>query len=256
MKAWFISDIHIKELNERNSQKLLRFLLEMEEGKWPSTHLFFLGDIFDFWVGDHPYYAQKFAPFVQIVEKIAQSGIQIFYVEGNHDVHVSHFWQRYGVEAFVEDKYFTIDGVTLRLTHGDLMNPDDHTYLKYRDFIRRPGMNRLADLIPASPLEWIGKQASLRSRGKSFKSRTVNEDDLRLKIRNYAIKSFREKPFDWIISGHMHVRDQWQGSDRGQNFKSLNLGSWFQESHVFWINDQSSGWLDVETGLKIPSQFS
>lgn len=245
MQAWFLSDIHIKELNERNSQILLRFLFSIRAGERPATHLFLLGDIFDFWVGDQTYYEKKFQPFVQELDLIVKKGIQIFYMEGNHDVHIRKFWQRLGVESFVEDRYVTIQDQTFRLTHGDLMNPDDKTYLKYREFIRRWYMEKVADYIPARPFEVIGKWASLNSRSKSYKQRQLDEIDLRRKIRNYATQSFQEKSFDWIISGHMHVRDDWTSEVQGKKFRSINLGSWFTESKVLCITDQGAEWVDV-----------
>ena len=245
MQAWFLSDIHIKELNERNSQILLRFLFSVRSGQRPATHIFFLGDIFDFWVGDQAYYEKKFQPFVQELDLIVKMGIQVFYMEGNHDVHVRKFWQRMGVDAFVDDRYLTIQGQTFRLTHGDLMNPEDTTYLKYREFIRRWYMEIVADYIPAKPFEVIGKWASLNSRSKSYKQRQLDEVDLRKKIRNYATQSFQEKAFDWMISGHMHVRDDWTSEVQGKKFRSINLGSWFTESKVLCITDQGAEWIDV-----------
>lgn len=246
MKAWFVSDIHIKELNERNSHRLLRFLHLIETGTLECTDLFLLGDIFDFWVGDHDHYERKFGPFVELLEKVLHKGIQVRYVEGNHDVHVKKFWQGLGVEAFVEDRYFDLGPHRVRVTHGDLMNPQDETYLKYREFIRQGYMEIVADVLPARAFEWVGKQASLRSRKRSLHQRVINEEDLRSKIRSYAQKVYIEAPFDLLVSGHMHVLDDWTFTVGTQKARSVNLGSWLVSPKVFWLTDKDSGWESVD----------
>jgi UDP-2,3-diacylglucosamine hydrolase len=243
VKAWFISDIHLKSLNERNGSILLRFLHSLADGEREATHLFLLGDIFDFWVGDHDFYTDKFRPFVDAVAAVKKKGIQVFYVEGNHDVHVTKFWLEQGVEAFVEDRYYQLGPWTTRVSHGDLINPEDHTYLRYREMIRRPHMDKLADFVPARALFVVGDWASRVSRKKSTVRRQRNTEHLRELIRKYALKCYAEKPFDFLISGHMHILDEWETSPiEGKKMSSINLGSWFETPTALWLDDTSRGW--------------
>lgn len=139
MDAWFVSDIHLKSVEERNGKILLRFLRSLLAQEPAQTHLFLLGDIFDLWVGGHQYFAKKFQPLIEVLSELKKAGTKITFVEGNHDVHIEGFFRdKLGIEVFVEAQYYEIDGVTVRVEHGDLINLEDLTYLKYRSFIRSP----------------------------------------------------------------------------------------------------------------------
>jgi len=248
MRAWFLSDIHLKSLNERNGNILLRFLLSLQDQTRPATHLFLLGDIFDFWVGDHTHYEKKFQPLVTAILQLQKQGLKIVYLEGNHDVHVVQFWRRHGIECHVEDQYLELAGQVLRISHGDLINPNDTAYLRYREFVRRWYMEKLAHRLPAAQLERIGKVASLKSRKRSVGKREDRSEQMRKLIRSYAEKCYAEKPFDLLITGHMHVIDDWSWQPTGtqKTSRSINLGSWWQEPKVLQWDGQSLNWEKLE----------
>lgn len=232
MYAYFVSDIHLKTLNEKNSHLFLDFLFRLRDQ--PVTHLFLLGDIFDMWVGDHSYYYEKFKPIVDSILYLKKLGVQIFYFEGNHDLHVKRFWEdRLQIHTFCEPLTLTIEGVRLRLEHGDYINPEDKAYLKYREFIRKPMMKQIAHMLPGKEFAWLGQQASRWSRRRSSVIRQRDQDGLREMIRTYAGRIFEEEVFDFIITGHMHIRDDWTCPRR--KFRSINLGSWFEEPQVLRI---------------------
>ena len=242
MKAWFVSDIHLKSLNERNGNILLRFLLSLADGQQEITHLFLLGDIFDFWVGDHDFYLQKFRPIVEAMSRLVKQGVKVVYVEGNHDVHVKNFWTDQGMESFVEDRYFDLLPWTVRVSHGDLMNPGDHDYAKYRSFIRQSFMEKVAEILPAKQLYRLGDWASQVSRKKSSHYRRDSEEALRNMIHTYAQKSFSERAFDFIITGHMHFRDEWSFLQANKNVVSINLGSWFDQPQALVLDGAGYHW--------------
>ena len=144
MEAWFLSDIHLKTQEERNGQILLRFLHSLQAKDPTTTQLFLLGDIFDLWVGKHQHFANKFLPLMTAFKNLTKSGMKIVYIEGNHDVHIEgYFKKKLGIDVFVEAQYYHINGLTVRLEHGDLINPDDTAYLKYRSIIRNPWITQI-----------------------------------------------------------------------------------------------------------------
>ncbi len=245
MKAWFISDIHLKGLNERNGNVLLRFLISLRDQKNPATHLFLLGDIFDFWVGDHEYYFSKFLPIIEVLLDLKNHGIKVIYVEGNHDVHVKDFWSRHGIEAFVEDRYFDLGPWKIRVSHGDLINPQDTKYVKYRNFIRHEIMEKVAQWLPAKQLNVLGDWASQLSRKKSSVRRRDSELELKNLIHEYAKKSYEEKPYNFFISGHMHFRDEWSFRVGEHQPVSINLGSWFEKPTALCLDSSGYSWLEL-----------
>lgn len=245
MEAWFISDIHLKTAEERNGKILLRFLHYLREQNPAQTHLFLLGDIFDLWVGGDIYFAKKFPDIINALRDLKKAGAYITYIEGNHDVHVEGFFQKVlGIEVFVEAQYYNIDGITIRCEHGDLINLNDEKYLKYRSTIRNPYIKPLSWIMPGRFWDYLGKKASKKSRERSGHYRAQNEDQLVKMVRDHIGKAYQEKSFDYIISGHMHVFDDHTVDMNGRRVRSVNLGSWFEETvRVFRIKNGVGEWV-------------
>jgi UDP-2,3-diacylglucosamine hydrolase len=243
LKAWFISDIHLKSLNERNGIVLLRFLHSLADTR-QCTHLFLLGDIFDFWVGDDQFFYRKFQPIVDAILALKKAGIKVVYFEGNHDVHVFDFWQKqHNIPCFVDDQYFNIAGRTVRVSHGDLINEGDLAYQRYRRVYRHKLVEKVFRLIPPAPLDEIGKWASSFSKKNTSRRGRDSKEDMIQMIRAYAEKSYGERAFDFIISGHMHIKDDYAFSGS----RSINLGSWFEQPSAFWLSEDASGWEELAT---------
>ena len=247
MEAWFISDIHLKTAEERNGKILLRFLRSLLQKNPSEVHLFMLGDIFDLWVGGHSYFANKFSDIIQTLKDLKTAGARITFIEGNHDVHIETYFQnKLGVEVHVEAQYYNLDGIVVRCEHGDLINQNDEQYLKYRSIIRNPLVKPLGNIIPGRVWDYIGNKASKKSRIKSGYYRTANEDKLISMIRSHIPVAYNEKPFDLIISGHMHIFDDHEVEIQGKKIRSINLGSWFEERiRVFRLSNGVGEWVDV-----------
>lgn len=85
MKAYFISDLHIKHEDKTKGLKLMEFLKNLPKD---TTHLVLLGDIFDLWIGSHEYFIKKFSKIIAELKTISDRGVEIHYFEGNHDIHL------------------------------------------------------------------------------------------------------------------------------------------------------------------------
>jgi UDP-2,3-diacylglucosamine hydrolase len=243
VKAYFISDIHLKALNERNGILLINFLRRIKND---CSHLFLLGDIFDFWVGDHDYYFSKFREINEALVDVKLAGCQVHYCEGNHDVHVKRFWEeRFGISCFIEPQTFSVGPWKIRCEHGDYINPKDTTYLRYREFIRTPFMQKVAQILPAKKFNLIGDQASRWSRSRSSKVRVRDSELLRSMIRAYAQQVYQNESFDFLITGHMHIRDEFELSG-SQKAYSINLGSWFDEPMALIVEAHGHRWEKIE----------
>jgi UDP-2,3-diacylglucosamine hydrolase len=242
MQAWFISDIHIKSLNERNSIELLRFLRFLARPQTLSTHLFLLGDIFDVWIGDSDVFYRKFKDIIDAILGLKEKGVEVIYFEGNHDLHMQKFWQRFGIPCWTEEKYFSLGKWTVRVEHGDLMNQNDSAYIRYRDFVRRPHMELLAYRVSGYFWDWLGARASKKSRKHSGRHRVSREAELREIIRSHGERCFQEQPFDYIISGHMHILDEYTFKNVDKKVISINLGSWFEEPKILQLTESGHQW--------------
>ena len=251
MTSWFLSDLHLKNINERNGNTLLRFLFFLNQN--PKEHqLFFLGDIFDFWLSDGKAFADHYRLLIDEIEKFKSGGGFVCYFEGNHDFHVDVFWtKKLGIPVYEDEAYFKIDGLDVRLEHGDFINPDDVNYLKYRATIRHPLLEPIGHIIPGFFWKWLGETLSQKSRKRSSNYTKINADKVRALIRAHAHRVFKQKPFDLIVTGHMHVADEYQFTEHGRKITSVNLGTWLEKPRVLKVADGKIELLDVEKLLEL-----
>ncbi len=237
MKAYFLSDIHLRNQIEPNSQKLLGFLNRLVSDLEGDRYLFLVGDIFDVWVGDSHFFYKRYESIVTTIDSLVQSGWKVVYFEGNHDVQIKKFWSQRGVQVFNSAQYFQIGSLSVRVEHGDYINPEDTAYHSYRDTLKKPFYEWLASVVPGFFWQWAASLAGKQSRKRSGKYRLNNEEKIRSMIRNFASTAFKEKPFDVIITGHVHLKDDF----KSEQFRSVNLGSWFNEPGYFEIDSNQSG---------------
>lgn len=247
MKSWFLSDIHLQNTHERNGATLLRFLFYLNQN--PKEHrIFLLGDIFDAWVSDGSAFVKKFELFVNEIKKLKAGGAEIYYFEGNHDMHIDIFWtKQFGIPVIEEMEYFNIDGLIVRVEHGDLMNPDDKAYLQYRDLVHKPWVEFLGHNLPSRFWMWITEAQSRKSRKKTSRYAEENGEKIANLIRTHAKKSFNDRPFDLIVTGHMHIFDDYEFETGGKNIRSVNLGTWLEKPRVLLLENKNIQILEVES---------
>lgn len=228
LRATFVSDLHLKTMEERNSQTLLRFLRSWHEGVDRPTHLFLVGDIFDLWIGKHEFFIERFRPIVDALRSLVIQGVEVHFFEGNHDLYLRPFWEcELGVTVHEDRALFDLAGLKVRVEHGDLINPDDTGYLFLRAFLRTGAMKWLSGRLPASVVSAIGEHASRASREYTSTAKELPKDEIRRLIREHARLVYMEAPFDLIVTGHVHVADDHSFEVGGKQVRSINLGSWY-----------------------------
>jgi UDP-2,3-diacylglucosamine hydrolase len=247
-RAYFVSDIHLENMQERNGQILLRFLHSLATQENPPD-LYFLGDIFDLWLSGHKVFIKKFEPLFEPLRMLKSKGSRLVYFEGNHDLHLHPFWQKkLGFELFEEAQYFKIGDLTVRLEHGDQMNPNDIAYRRWRAFTRNPIVEFLAHALPGIFWNSLGEKMSQKSRKTSRQYRSRNEEPIRSMIREHAIVEHQKKPFDLIISGHMHVKFDEVFQTPSGIVRNINLGSWLEDENpeVLVIEKSNVKWISLK----------
>lgn len=252
MKAKFVSDIHIYSTDDPRLEKFESVLRSsLTDG---TTDLFLVGDIFDLWVGSHSFFRQRYVGVVELILKLRQKNVEIYYFEGNHDLHLQKLWSdELKCRVFVEPAYFDLAGLRVRVEHGDQMNPSDTGYLFLRSVLRTGSVKWLADFLPGSVIQSIGDKMSRSSRRwTSSPLKARDEAGIKEMIRNHARRVRRnDRPFDLLISGHVHVRDDftWRDEVSGQDVRSVNLGWWAPgvgtPISIFCIDTDGSRWVDI-----------
>jgi UDP-2,3-diacylglucosamine hydrolase len=202
------------------------------------NRLFLLGDIFDMWISNGRAFTDHYAVIINEFKKFKNGGGEVYYFEGNHDFHIDTFWTReLGIKVIEDIEYFDLDNYKVRVEHGDFINPDDKAYLRYRALVRHALVEPLGHLLSGYFWKWFGEKQSQKSRKKTSRYAIENSEKVKKLIRTYAENAHRtEEHFDLIVTGHMHVFDDYQFEVLGKKVRSINLGTWLDKPRALKIS--------------------
>lgn len=236
-RALFVSDIHIQSPQDPKYGLFLRFLDHLIAH--PPGHLFLLGDIFDLWIADRPYFTQRYEAAAEKIRGLRARGTEVHYFEGNHDLDLRLYWQhKIGVDVQDSAAFYQIGALKVRVEHGDQMDPDDRGYLFLRWFLRTPFMRWMGRILPNALVRWIGEKASHASRDYTSRIKTTSDQRSVEVIRKHARTVYAENPFDVFVSGHVHVLEDSIQEAGGARFRCFNLGTWLKEPVVLEITEE------------------
>lgn len=222
------SDLHLQGQNSAEEKlfiQLLRRLRHEEE----ITHLWLLGDIFDFLVGPFEFWTQRHQDFFQELDFLRAGQVQMLWIEGNHDFYLERLLAPRGVECVDGEVRMEIEGRSVYLAHGDLVNQQDHNYLRWRSFTRsirfRSWIEKLPEALRRSLLPRVGAWLSKQSR-RQGEGRNARETQA-------LYKEFARQQWacghDSVFLGHSHWAEDLREDERFY----LNLGSWVNDSPRF-----------------------
>lgn len=242
--AVFVSDIHITSPDGDRGRLFLEFLRSLSGDDL--TDLYLLGDIFDLWVADHRYFIDRYADIVDEIGRLKREGVEINYFEGNHDLYLRHFWHNeLGVTVHEGPTQVTLCDTQVRLEHGDQTDPDDRGYLFLRWFLRTPPIRFLNRHLPGRFVARLGDRASASSRQYTTHTKSIEPTTAVAKLRDHARRVYAEQPFDLIITGHVHVRDDCEIETDEGSFRAVNLGSWFDRPCYFRLDEHGAGFVEL-----------
>ncbi len=239
IRALFVSDIHISAPDDARALLFGELLDQCTISQ--VSQLFLVGDIFDFWIADRTYFKERYAGLTSKIRRLIESGVRVHYFEGNHDLDLRAFWQhKLGAEVHSEAAYFHVGSLTIRVEHGDQMDPNDTGYLFLRWLLRTRVLVWLGRNLPGSWVQWIGQRASAQSRDYTTQVKVTTDEEARAKIRTHARQVFERRPFDVLVSGHVHVgEDSLQVVNSG-SFRCIGLGTWLKEPMLLEVDGTTS----------------
>jgi UDP-2,3-diacylglucosamine hydrolase len=120
---------------------LLRFL---REDAPRASHLFILGDLFEFWM-EYASYVPKFHfRVLAALESLARAGVEVHYLAGNHDFNLGPFFRdQIGLQVHADEYRLELQGRRLLLLHGDGLAASDWKYRLMKKVVRHPLSNFL-----------------------------------------------------------------------------------------------------------------
>lgn len=244
-QAWFVSDLHIKSDQDAKAIKFINWI-ESLGAETPATHLFLLGDIFDYWLGAKAEYQSYYPRIIGALSQLVERGVSVMYLEGNHDIHIKDFWQAKNISVYQADQMIKLTNIIIYVSHGDFINGRDLSYHRYIRWARGRWGRRLINCFSVKQWQSLGRWVSERSRRRS--SFRAQKDQLQIKtdFMDFAYTCYHKNKFDYIVAGHIHQRiHQTLEPYRAQ---AINLGCWSEQGYpVLRINQQGLTWLDLKS---------
>lgn len=237
--AVFISDVHLMAHKPEGVALFIETLKKIQSLNY--KHVFLVGDIFDIWIGGHKFFSNRFSSVVQQIQSMRKAGIEIYFFEGNHDIHLRPYWsETLGAYVYQDGAFFKIAGQTVYVDHGDLMNPEDRSYQRLRKALRSIFI-RLGSLwAPGGLTAFIGDNWSRISRKRSHRRSPEIEARILKMMRTFATRFFSDHTCDWIVTGHTHIKDIFVQKINNKEKTFINLGSWHEGPQVFILEEKQA----------------
>ncbi len=239
MLVTILSDLHIQSASDLAYERLLHHI---DRAIGAEHHIVLAGDIFEVLTGSGQYYREKYIAFFDLIRAKSAKGVQIHYIEGNHDFDFETLFQGSPIRITSEGISLTVGTHRLWVDHGDTVDSSDVGYLAWRMFTRSLPVQKFANVLPGAVIEMTGKiLARTEARKQSDLPETWDPgrlQSLRLMYRHAADLKFYDG-FDWVVMGHCHDLDQHSTSVEGRNCLYLNMG--YPKTHRFIIECDASG---------------
>ena len=213
-----VSDVHIRDPQDSQAKKLIA-LLDAAIATPPKAFVL-NGDIFDFFFGWSSFFRHKYAEIFLRLERLAEKGTIVWYVEGNHEFcmekmprsRVQYMDGFGGVLRFDQ-------GIGVLVAHGDLMRYDPW-YFTFRRIIRSHLLSSIAIALPQRLLDTLTAWFAKTSRKKD-KYRSLNHDSILQSARQFLTSSNAQH----LIFGHFHYPYDEKSSNGGN---ILSVESWLR----------------------------
>jgi UDP-2,3-diacylglucosamine hydrolase len=219
----FISDIHLglqkPETEKEKENKLVKLLDEVGS---KADRLFILGDLFDYWFEYRRVIQKGFLKTLAGLQTLAEKGVEIHYIIGNHDfLHDNFFEDEIGCKKVYQDPFdITIEGKKFYLGHGDGLVKNDYGYLILKKILRNRFLQWFYSIIHPDFGIWLASSTSRQSR-EYTKAKDYGEVDGMFEEAKKKI----DEGYDYVIFGHLHQR-KFETHKQGTY---INLGSWLDK---------------------------
>ena len=207
-KYYFISDIHLgTSLFEKTAVSEKRVVRWLDSIKTEAKALYLLGDIFDFWFEYRRAVPRGFTRFLGKLAELSDSGIEIYYFTGNHDIWVFDYLPKeIGVIVHKTPLVVDIAGKTFYLAHGDGLGDNSFSFKLIRGIFHNKACQMLFRLIhPDSGIE-LAHLWARHSRKKDLYQPAAYFGENKERLVLYAKEYIRHHPnTDYLLFGHRHI---------------------------------------------------
>jgi UDP-2,3-diacylglucosamine hydrolase len=147
--AFFVSDLHFgAKYAKAHPDRENHFIRFLDERAAAGTHLFILGDLFEFWMEYRNYVPKHHFRTLAALARLVDKGVQVHYLSGNHDFNLGSFF-RESLGLIVHQGRYPVElqGRRLLLLHGDGLASSDWKYRLTKKVMLHPLTNAAFRLI-------------------------------------------------------------------------------------------------------------
>lgn len=218
-KIFFFSDVHLGLQNEQQEKdkerRVLSFLSHVQKH---GEQLFIMGDLFDYWFEYTYVIPRGYHHVLSKLAAMAEQGIKIHYVAGNHDFWLKDFFPNdLGIPVHKDPFGMTLRGKKFFFHHGDGLAVNDTGYRILKKILRNPVSIFLYSLLHPDWTAPIARGSSKTSREYTG-TKDYGETDGMIKFAEEKIA----EGYDVVIMGHRHKPMEHTAAQG----LYLNLGDW------------------------------
>jgi len=232
-KFIFIADLHLSPLETVKIEIFLRFLKECSE---KNNHLFILGDLFDYWVGDDDLDNPLHQSILPALRDLTDTGAKLSMMRGNRDFLISKRFSELTDAHILPDPYvIDLHGHRTLLSHGDQWCTDDEEYQAIRSMVRTDQW--MDDFLKLPISERHDRAKGYRQKSNVAKqAKDAEIMDVSVKTVEDAFKAYN---CHRIIHGHTHRHAHHQHLIDARIHERFVLADW---------NDQGQALIFKNTG--------
>lgn len=206
-KAYFISDLHLGATYNDESKAVERDVVKFFDSiREDAAEIYLLGDILDYWFEYRYVVPRGFVRFFGKLAELADRGIKIIWMIGNHDIWIFDYLpEELGIEVVDGVLEKEIMGVPFCIQHGDAIG-GSRKFRVMRRFFRNKTCQKLYSAIHPRWTVGFALGCSKRSR-ISKKEMPAEAGELIVKIKDWCEQQIAEgNPAKYYLFGHLHRR--------------------------------------------------
>ena len=234
----FVGDVHL----ERDDPDLPDFLAFLDTLGRTSRRIVLMGDLFDLWIGQPELEQSHHVAVATKLAELRRQGLRVCYLEGNRDYRIGESQTgRAFDESSEAGRVEEFGGRRIYAIHGDLVNPDDRQYRRWRRISRSGLAWALFNALPrATRLRWSSRaEFRMRATNLEFKFEFPEEA-----VRSYAAGLFR-KGYDAVVLGHFHIEKDLLARGSDPRGRIIVLPEWKgSRRHLEVLPDGQIGFVD------------
>ncbi|MHB1566272.1 MAG: UDP-2,3-diacylglucosamine diphosphatase [Acidiferrobacter sp.] len=225
----FIADLHL--CAERPAAMTL-FQTLLEDASDRIGHLYILGDLFEYWIGDDGTGESGFVPIVEALQAATARGLRISVMHGNRDFLLGPaFAAATGCTLLTDPCRIDLFGTPTVLSHGDALCTDDHAYMALRTQFRDPQWQQ--QILTRSLYERLAMARALRHESSQA---TGAKDQAIMDVNDQAVTALLEQQqAQRLIHGHTHRPGRYPATTRLGPAERVVVGDWYEGSSALVV---------------------